>query len=269
MLSSIVLMFILVKHSATFEFESSQCLETSIPKLCHVKIHKGNPDKNGSTQLEIKLKINRPFERIPLDQQDIIDRQIIAAKKRHQRGTLYGMDQGTAALVQLMSSLSDQPKSYDEAYRKYKKKQLENFEFFRNNPSQYSNWIHGTTQARFATNYWDDTVEIESFLLPAVQLIFYGKRKLKAVLRNEDDGSWTLLQPGGRIVRINRSSRGTKTKANFLLPFDPEEFSLSLLDEEDRILDHLGTQTNFSHRGAYLILNNFEVLPRYKLSSRE
>ena len=101
-------MFILVKHSATFEFASSQCLETSLPKLCHVKIHKRNPDKNGSTQLEIKLKINRPFERIPLDQQDIIDRQIIAAKKRHQRGTLYGMDQGTAALVQLMSSLSDQ-----------------------------------------------------------------------------------------------------------------------------------------------------------------
>ena len=41
------------------------------------------------------------------------------------------MDQGTTALVQLMSSLSDQPKSYDEAYRKYKKKQLENFEFSR------------------------------------------------------------------------------------------------------------------------------------------
>ena len=103
------------------------------------------------------------------------------------------------------------------------------------------------------------------FYLP--QLIFYGK-ETQAVLRNEDDGSWTA-QPGGRIVRINRSSRGTKTNANFLLPFDPEEFSLSLLDEEDRILDHLGTQNNFSHRGAYLILNNFEVLPRYKLSSRE
>ena len=177
------------------------------------------------------------------------------------------MDQGTAALVQLMSSLSDQPKSYDEAYRKYKKKQLENFDFFRNNPAQYSNWIHGKTQARFATNYWDDTMEVETFLSPAVQFIFYGKRKLKAVLRNDDDGSWTLLQPGGRIVRINRSSKGTETNANFRLPFNPEEFSLSLLDEEDRILDHLGTQNNFSHRGAYLILNNFEVLPRFELSS--
>ena len=269
MLHYLILMLLLVVHRPTFEFKSTQCIQSSVPKLCHVKIHKQNPDKNGSTSLEIQLTINRPFKRIPLDQQDIIDRQIIAAKKRHERGTLYGLDQSTAALVQLMSSLSDQPKSYDEAYRKYKKKQLENFEFFRNNPAQYSNWIHGTTQARFATNYWDDTMEIETFLLPAVQFIFYGKRKLKAVLRNEDDGSWSLLQPGGLILRLSRSSKGTETNANFLLPFNPEEFSLSLLDEEDRILDHLGTQNNFSHKGAHLILNNFEVLPRFKLSSLE
>ena len=269
MLSNIVLILILVVHSAAFEFKSRQCIESLIPKLCHVKIYKQNPEKNGSTKLKIKLQINRPFELIPLDQQDIIDRQIIAGKKRHQRGNLYGMDQGTAALVQLMSSFSDQPKSYDEAYRRYKKKQLENFEFFRNNPAQYSNWIHGTTQARFATNYWDDTMEIESFLLPAVQFIFYGERKLKAVLRNEDDGSWNLLQPGGRIVKMSRSSRGTNTSINLLLPFVPQEFSLSLLDEEDRILDHLGKQSNFSHRGAYLILNDFEVLPKFKLSRLE
>jgi len=269
MLRSFILMLLIVVHSATFEFKDKQCTKSSVPKLCHVTIDKQNSEKNGSTPIKIQVKINRSFERIPLDQQDVIERQIISNRMRQQSSNLYGMDQGSAALVQIMSSFSDQPKSYTEAYRKYKKKQLENFEFFRNDPAQYSNWIHGKTQARFATNYWDDIIEVESFLSPSVQFIFYGRSKLKAVLRNDDDGSWTLLQPGGNILRFSRSSRGRDTSLNFLLPFQPEEFSLSLLDEEDRILDHLGTQDNFSHRGAYLILNNFEVLPRFKLSNLE
>ncbi len=260
-------MLICIPHSAAFEFKSSECIKSSVPKICQLTILRRKSKDNGSMPVQIQVKINRPFEWVPIGQQDVIERQVIAAKMRHQQGNLYGMDQSTIALVQLMSSLSDQPKSFEEAYRKHKKRQLDRFEFFRNNPAQYSNWVHGKTQARFATNYWEDTLEIEKFLLPAVQFIFYGKRKLKAVLRNEDDGSWKLLQPGGSILRIGRNSRGPNTSVELLLPFQPQEFSLSLLDEEDRVLDHLGTQHNFSHRGAYLILNNFEVLPRVKFSS--
>ena len=265
MLISSALILIFIAQNAAYEFEVSECVQSSVPKICQVKIHKQKSKENGSVPTQIQVTINHPFRWVPIGQQDIIERQIVAAKMRQQQVNLYGMDQSTIAMVQLMSTFSDQPKSFEEAYRKHKKRQLDRFEFFRDNPSEYSNWIHGKTQTRFATNYWEDTIEQDKFLLPALQFIFYGKGKLKTVLRNEDDGSWKLIQPGGSILRMNRNSRGAKTDVDLLLPFEPKKFSLSLLDEEDRILDHLGTKQNFSHRGAYLILKNFEVLPRFEL----
>ncbi|MEE2923943.1 MAG: hypothetical protein VX619_04095, partial [bacterium] len=104
MLRSFILILLIVVHSASFEFKNKQCIKSSVPKLCHVTIDKQNSEKNGSTPIKIQVKINRSFERIPLDQQDVIERQIISNRMRQQSSNLYGMDQGSAALVQIMSS---------------------------------------------------------------------------------------------------------------------------------------------------------------------
>lgn len=249
-----------------FEFNAPNCIQTNLPKLCSVVILRNNDNSaKKSISLQIQLKISQPFQRVSVDHQDMIDRQIAASKLRHQSSRLYGMDQSSASLIKMMASLSDQPKSYEEMYRKQKLKQLETFEFFRNNPESYNEWASGQTYAKFATDYWDENLREETVVLPAAQLIFYDKNNLSAVLRNDEDGNWTLLLPEGRIAKLPRKVSQQTSNINIELPFQPEFFRLALMDEDDKILDHLGTRTGFSHRGAYLILQNFEVLPRIKL----
>lgn len=265
MYKSFLLFLITLTSGKTFEFHTQSCGESSIPQICHVKIIQSRSKEIRSHHLTITFKISQKFQQIEIGEQDLIDRQVTASKMRHQLGTLYGMDQSSMALLRMMSSLSDKPRNYEQVYRQHKKRQLETFELFRNSPETYAEWVNGRTIAKFATDYWDDNIQDETFLTPAVQVILYDEKNSKAILRSTEDGTWTLLLPEGEITKIRRKSHAQKDSVKIELPFKAQRFSFALLDESDRILDHLGKQDSFSHKGAYLILQNFEVLPRLRL----
>lgn len=265
MLQTLLLILITVTSAIAYEFHTQSCVKSSIPQICSVGITQNPSEKNHSHYLTVTFKISQKFQRIEIGDQDLIDRQITASKMRHQLGTLYGMDQSSVALLRMMSSLSDKPRSYEQVYRQHKKRQLETFELFRNNPESYADWVNGRTTAKFATDYWDDNIHDETFLSPAIQVVLYDEKNSTAILRSNEDGNWTLLLPEGKITRIRRKSSAQESRVKIELPFKAKTFSFALLDENDGILDHLGKQDSFSHRGAYLILQNFDVLPRLRL----
>ncbi|MCJ8346298.1 hypothetical protein MJH12_12205 [bacterium] len=213
-------------------------------------------------KLTFSIVLHQPFI-IESKLFDSIESQVEASKLQISRRENPYLSPAESTLINMMASMDDQrPKSYDEAYHNYQKRQYNGVMNRLQNPQNY--YHHSSNNNTFFEKEVNE--KTRSVLIPALILGIKGEKQ-SIFFHANDKYEVQVFHSSKKKSNISYQRNKTIFTFEYNPGFEVEQVSLALFDEDDFMIEHLSNeQDQFSYRGAWHLLQDQDLIPFHEIN---
>ncbi|PCJ19106.1 MAG: hypothetical protein COB02_08630 [Candidatus Cloacimonadota bacterium] len=231
-------------------------------KLNSLTIHKSTRTKK-KVKFTISLKQTFIVEKQIYDS---IDSQIEASKLQIARKEKPYLNAAESMLISMMASMDDErPRTYQEAYSLYHKKQYNRVMSHLENPQDY---YHQSTNNN---SFFEKEIQqkTSNVLIPSL-IIGVKNNEHQLFFKVDDKYDVQVFNSSKKLKNISYVRNKNEISFKYLISFSFNQISFALFDEDENMLEHLSNTNNtFSYKGAWHLLKNNQLIPFQNINSQK